>query len=612
MLARLGLLFAWIFAAQLAVAADWSEDHIKKLPAGEEAVHLFNGKNFDGWEGYTDKYFSVIKDADSGTAIIVGKNGEQDAPKSSTYLMTKKKYGNFRLLFESKLVTSEMHSGIAFWGKAVTKDQGPFTYQGHLVMYPSAYGYYDLFGRNSVFKDTLGVAQQVGKQHDWNRMEILAIGNRIRHVVNGTLVADWSDPQPETCQPGPIGLQLHSNKVPQEVQWRGLILTENPKDELVTVASRDAGLVLDGVPAESGLDAEALKKIDERMKEFVAQKQIAGAVTLIARRGRVVHLSPVGMADVAGKKEMKTDTVFRIASMSKPITAAAVMICQDDDKLKLDDPISKYIPAFKDIKLKGGEKPAREITIRDCLRHTNGLVSDQQNTGTLAETAEKLAQSELAFDPGSKWQYGPGLTVAGRIVEIVSEKSFDQFLAERIFQPLGMQETTFFPTADQAARTAIVYQPTEDKKDIEPGVSWIGAEKTPNPSGGLLSTASDLVKFYQMCLNFGELNGKRVLSAAAIKEMTTMQTGEIAKPIGFTPGTEWGLGYALVAEPIDATAMLSPGSFGHGGAFGTQGWIDPKQEMIYVVLIARQKFEGGDANDIRTDFQQLAAEAIRN
>eukprot|EP00913_Durusdinium_trenchii_P008960 g8426.t1 len=176
------------------------------LPSSEKPVHLFNGKDLSGWEGQTKKYFSV-KDG-----IIVAKNTKQNAPKASTYLVTRKKYRNFRLIFEAKLVTSEMHSGIAFWGKNVTKAGDKYSYQGHLVMFPSGYGFYDLYRRNSIYRDKKRVARKAGKQHDWNRMEILAIGNRIRHVINGKLVADWTDPKPEYCQPGPIGLQLHSNR----------------------------------------------------------------------------------------------------------------------------------------------------------------------------------------------------------------------------------------------------------------------------------------------------------------------------------------------------------------------------------------------------------------
>jgi CubicO group peptidase (beta-lactamase class C family) len=349
------------------------------------------------------------------------------------------------------------------------------------------------------------------------------------------------------------------------------------------------------------------------MKEFVAAKQISGAVTLVARRGRVVHLGAVGQADVANGREMTPDTVFAIASMTKPITAASLMILHDEGKLKLEDPVSKYIPAFKDTKLTGGKVPGREITIRDCLMHTNGLVSDQRNVGTLENTAEMLAKSELAFEPGSKWQYGPGLTVAGRVIEVVSGKTFEQFLAERIFEPLDMKQTTFHPTDEQLKQLALLYQPTADKKDIERGTHWlyeVTADTSPNPSGGLYSTAGDLVRFYQMVLNGGDLNGRRILSADAVKQMTSLQSGDLVT--GFTPGNGWGLGFCLIREPQGATDVLSAGSYGHGGAFGTQGWIDPKNEMIFVLLVARQNFGGGDGSDIRADFQRLAVGAIRD
>ncbi|MEX2287580.1 MAG: DUF1080 domain-containing protein [Planctomycetaceae bacterium] len=209
--------------------SDWSSQQVGKLPKSEKPIHLFNGKDLSGWEGQKSKYFNVEK------GIIVARNSAENAPKSSTYLVTPKKYRNFRLIFESKLVTSEMHSGIALWGQTVEKTGDPYSYMGHLVMYPTNYGYFDLYRRNSIYQDKDDVAKKAGKQHDWNRMEILAIGNRIRHAINGKLVADWSDPKPELCQPGPIGLQLHSNKEPQEVHFRGLILTVDPEDKLVTV-----------------------------------------------------------------------------------------------------------------------------------------------------------------------------------------------------------------------------------------------------------------------------------------------------------------------------------------------------------------------------------------
>lgn len=225
--AALALVTLLVFGSAASSAADdWSAQ--QKFPAKEKPVPLFNGKDLAGWEGQIAKYWSIHDGA------IVAKNGVEDAPKASTYLVTKKKFRNFRLIFEGKLVTSEMHSGVALWGQTVEKENDPYSYTGHLVMFPSAWGYWDLYRRNGIYKDD-GRAKAAGRQHDWNQMEILAIGNRIRLAVNGKLVADWSDPKPELCQPGPIALQLHSNKVAQEVQFRGLLLSENPEDRMVTV-----------------------------------------------------------------------------------------------------------------------------------------------------------------------------------------------------------------------------------------------------------------------------------------------------------------------------------------------------------------------------------------
>lgn len=193
-----------------------------------EVIRLFNGKNFDGWEGH-EKYWSH-KDG-----VIIGKNTEADAPKVSTYLLTKRKFTDFRLTFSAKLVTSEMHSGIAFWGKVAPEKGDPYTYAGHLVMFPSGWGMFDLYGRNGLPVDG-GPAKKVGKQHDWNDMEILAQGNRVRFAVNGVQVVDWRDPEPKRILEGPIGLQLHSNpKVAQEVQFKDLMLTTFPEPQMITV-----------------------------------------------------------------------------------------------------------------------------------------------------------------------------------------------------------------------------------------------------------------------------------------------------------------------------------------------------------------------------------------
>ncbi|MFN0017834.1 MAG: DUF1080 domain-containing protein [Pirellulaceae bacterium] len=216
--------------------ADWSAS--VKFPEGEKPVKLFNGKDLEGWEGNTGeagtpKYFTV-KDG-----MIVARNEKENAPKISNYLFSKKKYRNFRLVFEGKLAESSMHSGIAIWGKRHNPDGSePNSYQGHLVMFPSGWGFWDLYRRNGIYQDKDGAAQKADNKGGWNKMEILAIGDRIRLAVNGQLVADWRDPKPELCGEGPLGLQLHSNQVAQEVQFRGLIISENPKDEMATVEKK--------------------------------------------------------------------------------------------------------------------------------------------------------------------------------------------------------------------------------------------------------------------------------------------------------------------------------------------------------------------------------------
>jgi CubicO group peptidase (beta-lactamase class C family) len=370
-------------------------------------------------------------------------------------------------------------------------------------------------------------------------------------------------------------------------------------------------------PARADEKTDAgLAKIAPKMREFVDAKQISGAVTLVVHKGKIVHFEAVGEADIAEHRPMTKDTLFGVASMTKPITATAVMILQDERKLSIDDPVSKYIPQFKDARLAEG-RPQREITIRDCLTHTSGLSGDQAVVESLEKTAEELAKRPLKFEPGTKWEYSPGLNVCGRVVAIVSGQSFEDFLAKRIFKPLQMTSSTFDLTAERKKNVALLYKPGEDKQSIVAVDPQLSPSLTPGsgtpaygPSGGLFSTAADMARFYQMILNGGELDGARILSADAVRQMTSPQTGDLA--VGFTPGNCWGLGFCIVREPQEVTKMLSPGSFGHGGAWGTQGWIDPKRQTIYVLLIQRRDFGNSDAADIRGAFQQLAADTLGN
>jgi CubicO group peptidase (beta-lactamase class C family) len=380
----------------------------------------------------------------------------------------------------------------------------------------------------------------------------------------------------------------------------------------LALVAQDAAKRLPRVePAQASMDAQKLAQIDDRLKEFVEEKQISGAVTLVARDGKIVHLGAVGLADIDENRPMREDTLFAIASMTKPVTATAVMILRDEGKLSLDDPVAKYLPEFKDATL-NGNPPEKEITLRHLLTHTSGLTGSQQNEGSLENTAKVLAKRPLSFAAGSKWEYSPGLSVCGRVVEVVSGQPFDQFLRERIFQPLGMNDTTFHPTAEQQKRLARLYKPSQDKKSLQEASHWLNdlsADRTPNPSGGLFSTAADMAQFYQAILNGGELGGRRIVSPEAVKEMTSVQTPDLTT--GFTPGNGWGLGWCVVREPQGVSRMLSPGTYGHGGAFGTQGWVDPQKKMIFVLMIQRTEFGNSDASEIRATLQQTAVEAIK-
>lgn len=353
--------------------------------------------------------------------------------------------------------------------------------------------------------------------------------------------------------------------------------------------------------------------VDRVMAKFVSEHEISGAVTLVNHRGQTVHLSTVGLADEESKRAMRDDTIFWIASMTKPITATAIHILQDDGLLSIDDEVRKFIPAFADVRLRNGNPPALPITIRHLLTHTSGLdrgmIPRPPDRRTLKEQAEKMAARPLMFEPGSRWKYSGSHHVIGRIIEVVSRRSFEEFLRQRIFEPLDMRDTTFNLSAAQTKRLASLYRRDRAKEALLPAqnsfVSIEGnAAQHPSPSGGLFSTAGDVAKFYQMILNEGRLGG-RIVSEKAVRAMTMIQTGNLKT--GWTPGNGWGLGWCVVRKPQDVTEMLSPGSFGHGGVYGTQVWVDPKKELLYLLLIQRSDLGNSDGSDIRKAFQKAVA-----
>lgn len=368
--------------------------------------------------------------------------------------------------------------------------------------------------------------------------------------------------------------------------------------------------------AAAGREATGEDRITAQMQSFVDEGQIAGAVTLVARRGEILHLGAVGYADIEHDRPMRTDSIFAIASMTKPFTATAVMILQDEGRLSIDDPVSKYLPRFKEVHLIDGPVK-QELTIRHLMTHTSGIARlPRRNTAPLTrsweleDSAELLGRLPLQFEPGTQWKYSVGLNVCARIVEVVSKQPFDAFLQERIFRPLKMNDTTFFPDARQQARLARTYKLAPDGKSVVHELHWMhdfSQPRTPNPSGGLFSTAGDLLRFYQAILDGGQLDGTRIVSEEAIRAMTRIQTGDLQT--GFTPGNGWGLGWCVVRKPQGVTAALSPGSFGHGGVLGTQAWIDPQREMICILLIQRTDLPNSDGSKFRQAFQELAVRA---
>ena len=354
--------------------------------------------------------------------------------------------------------------------------------------------------------------------------------------------------------------------------------------------------------------------IKPAMQKFVDDGDLAGAVTLVGNKDGILNHEAVGQRDLADQSPMQKDALFRIASMTKPITAIAIMILVDEGKLSPDDDVAKHLPEFANATLVGDKKPSRPLKVRDLLTHTGGLPNYPKEFAeiymkrdrTLAETSKTVATLPLQFEPGSKWAYcNSGIDTLGRIVEVVSGESFEAFLQKRVFDPLRMKDTAFYPSPEQMKRLAKTYNKKDGKLVLEMNLIGLPEKPTfPIPAGGLISCGADLAELYRMMLNKGELNGKRILSEKAVAEMTRTQTGDIAT--GFVPGMSFGYGWAVVKEPKGVTAMMSAGTYGHGGAFGTQGWIDPKQDLFVILLIQRTGLSNADASPMRQKLQELA------
>jgi CubicO group peptidase (beta-lactamase class C family) len=402
-------------------------------------------------------------------------------------------------------------------------------------------------------------------------------------------------------------------------------------------------------PEDVGVSAARLQRIHDTVARHIEAKDVSGAVTLVARRGRIVHYEAQGLADIDSKKPMAKDTIFRLASMSKPITSVAVMMMLEEGKVHLNDRVSTFIPEFKTMKVavaKGTtDKPvqmpafgrggppaapppefdlvpaAREITVKDLLTHTSGLMSGgvsgaeqaklapRSPNDTLANYIPKLAQTPLDFQPGTLWRYSGlyGFDVLARIVEIASGMPYDQFLQQRLFTPLGMKDTGFAPTPERMARVATVYQRTpEGVLRPAPNANQLISGTYFSGSGGLMSTAEDYLQFAQMLVNGGSLNGKSYLSPKTVELMTANHTGDMVNGQFGRParGMGFALGVQVWLDPVAADRRVSPGAYGWEGAYGTLQVMDPMEKMVEIIMMQ------GANGPLQRDFENAVRQSL--
>ena len=367
-------------------------------------------------------------------------------------------------------------------------------------------------------------------------------------------------------------------------------------------------------PEVVGVSGERLRRIHETIQSHIDAHDIAGAVTLVMRRGRIAHLEAHGAMDVESKKPMAKDSIFRIWSMSKPVAGVAILMLMEEGKLRLNDPVSKFIPELRGMKVAVTQDrrgaaispppppqfftvPAtREITIQDLLTHVSGLGSGpasgaemariaRKPTDTLADYIPRLGTTPLDFQPGSRWTYSPaaGFDTLGRIVEIASGQTFDQFLRQRLFSPLGMKDTFFYPAEDRLPRVATSYHRAGEALQRAENQNRLVSATYFSGGGGLLSSAEDYAQFGQMLLEGGQLNGKRFLSPKSVDLMASVFVPDTLP--GRAPGRAYGLSVQVITDPIAAGWRVSTGSFGWDGAFGTHFWVDPKEKVVGVLMI---------------------------
>ncbi len=395
-------------------------------------------------------------------------------------------------------------------------------------------------------------------------------------------------------------------------------------------------------PPAVGVSAHRLHRLHDGMKAFVDRNEVAGVVTLVVRDGRTVDIHATGFQDIDSKTPMRTNTIFRIASMTKPMTSVAVMMLYEEGKLFLTDPVSRFIPGFKSMTVAaaGADKPVaaqRPITIRDLLSHRSGLTYGFMNGGavgsgyrkngvtdglsttpmTLAEGIDKLAAEPLVAQPGAAFNFSLSTDVLGRVVEVASGQPFDVFMRERIIAPLRMVDTDFTVPESKWSRLATVYSPDgaggiRPMKDPETfgnatfsPIAYYKSRTYFSGGAGLVSTAADYARFAQMLLNGGSLDGVQLLSPKSIELMTRNHTADLPPSGLIGPGTGFGLGFRVVTDIAQTGAIGSDGRYGWLGIYGTEFWVDPKERLIGIVLA--QRYPG---SPVAAAFQPLVYQAL--
>ena len=390
-------------------------------------------------------------------------------------------------------------------------------------------------------------------------------------------------------------------------------------------------------PEDVGLSAERLKRVTELMQRLIDAKTFSGAVTLVARNGRIAHFEAQGLMDLESKKPMPKDAIFRIMSMTKPVVGVAVMMLVEDGKVRLTDPVGRFVPELQNLKvtalnIEGLSPPtnaiaapqptrtvdaARAITIRDLLTHTSGLmsggVSDAQASQVAVGPGEalsvvipRLKSVPLDFQPGTRWAYSAqyGFDVLARIVEVASGLPFDRFVKQRIIDPLGMKDTFFYPATGNP-RVATLYQALEGQLRRQADGAWVNGAYF-SGGGGLFSTAEDYLQFALMLMNGGQLEGKRLLSTRTVEVMTSAFAPDTLP--GRSAGEAWGLSVRVITDPAARNTFLSKGSFGWSGAYNTHFFVDPKEKIV-AIYMTQSAFLPTRAQ-MREDFETAVMQSI--